>query len=50
MTCDGMQDHRPDEPDLPARVYWLVAAAAVVVMLALHWFTRSFNIPLGDAR
>lgn len=36
-----------DEPDLPARVYWLVAIAAIVVMALLAWFTWTFNVPMG---
>ena len=29
------------------RVYGLVLAAAVLVMVALYWFTSTWNIPLG---
>lgn len=54
-----MATARPD-PDPPAaaaaprgswpRTYALVALSAVLVMLALLWFTRSYNIPLPAAR
>jgi len=37
------------EPDLPPRVYWIVVAAAVLIMFVLYWFTSAFNIPLGSA-
>ena len=29
---------------LPARVYWLVAGIAVLLMLLLYWFTTAFNV------
>lgn len=38
-----------DEPDLPPRVYWLVAIVAVVVMAVLAWFTAAFNVPMDSA-
>ena len=38
-----------EEPDLPAAVYWTVAACAVLVMALLGWLTAAFGTALGGA-
>jgi hypothetical protein len=36
--------------ELSPRVYWLVVAAAVLLMAALWWFTATFNLGPEAAR
>ena len=35
-----------DRPPLSSRVYWWVAAIAIVEMLLLYWLTQAFDVPL----